>query len=96
MDEYVKDIQIDSWAIFEKIDLTKREGKPVYKIMDLQGTWVANEHIGINTNYFLRKNIINTRDDIFYLGFYTYIGEYYDIGKMVDRPVIKSSVKPET
>jgi hypothetical protein len=35
MDEYIKDIQIDAWAIFEKIDLAKREGKPVYKIMDV-------------------------------------------------------------
>ena len=35
IDEYIKDIQIDTWAIYEKIDLTKRKGKPVYKIMDL-------------------------------------------------------------
>lgn len=96
MDEYVQDIQIDSWAIFEKIDLTKREGKPVYKIMDLQGTYVSSHSVGINTNYFLRKNIINTRDDVVYLGFYSYVGEYYDIGKMIDRPQIKSDLKPET
>jgi hypothetical protein len=44
----------------------------------------------------LRKNIINTRDDVVYLGFYSYVGEYYDIGKMIDRPKIKSDLKPET
>lgn len=31
-----------------------------------------------------------------YLGFYSYVGEYYDIGKMIDRPRIKSDLKPET
>jgi hypothetical protein len=49
-----------------------------------------------DTNYYLRKNIINTKDDWVYLGFYSYIGEYYDIGKMIDRPIIKSELKAGT
>lgn len=87
---------MDAWAVYEKIDLTKREGKPVYKVMDLKGSWVFNEHVGTNTNYYVRKNIINTKDQYFYLGFLSFVGDYYDIGKMIDRPIIKSELKPET
>ena len=92
MDQYVKDIQIDTWAIYEKIDLAKREGKPVYQVMDMQGTWIANEETAINTNYYLKKNIINTRDAVLYLGQLSYSGEFYDIGKMINRPIIKTGV----
>ena len=96
MDVYIEDIQIDSWAVYEKIDLTKRDGKPVLKIMDVQGTWVFNEHTAVDTIYYLKMNIINTMDDYVNLGFYSYIGEFYDIGKMIDRPIIKSSNKAGT
>jgi hypothetical protein len=68
MDDYVRDIQIDSWAIFEKINLAQRQGKPVFQVMDLQGTWIPSQDVSINTNYLIKKNIINTKDEIFDLG----------------------------
>jgi hypothetical protein len=43
----------------------------------------------MNTQYSLKKNIINTKDELLYLGQLTYVGEFYDIGKMIERPIIK-------
>ena len=63
------------------MDLTKREGKPVYLVMDLMGTWIAYENIAISTYYSIKKNIIVTKDDLFYLGQISYMGDFYDIAK---------------
>jgi hypothetical protein len=35
MEKYVRDIQVESWAIYEKIDFKIREGKPTFRIMEL-------------------------------------------------------------
>ena len=41
-------------------------------------------------NFYLRQNIIATKDDLVYLGQYTYIGYFYDVGKFINRPRFKT------
>ena len=89
MDKYVRDIQVDPWAIYEKVNFAIRHGKPTFRVMDLLGTYLYDDKIAIQKNFYLSKNIIKTKDDIFYLGQYTYIGYFYSIGNMVDRPLLK-------
>jgi hypothetical protein len=96
LEEYVRDIQIDTWAIYEKIDLSKRKGKPVYKVMDIQGTWIYNSEVATSTQFSLKKNIINTKDEVLYLGQLTFVGEFYDVGKLIDRPIIKTGASQES
>ena len=41
-----------------------REIKPVFLIMNLFTTDVLNGENVINNNFYIRKNVINTKDDI--------------------------------
>jgi hypothetical protein len=45
-----------------------KEIKPVFKMMDMHVTDVLNGLNVMNNNFFLRRHIINTKDDFFYLG----------------------------
>jgi hypothetical protein len=52
--------------------------KPIFKVMDLMLTNVlGGEHVNLN-NFFISKNVINTKDEYLYFGQYTYIGEYFN------------------
>lgn len=86
-------MQIDAWAVQEKMDFLKYGGKvekPVYRVMDLYTTDLINEKNVPDHNFFLRRNIINTMDDYFTLGQSTYEGEYYSVGKFVNRPKLRN------
>ena len=42
--------------------------KPVFLIMDLLFTDLLNGSNVPTNNFYIRRNVINTKDDIFYLG----------------------------
>jgi hypothetical protein len=54
-------------------------------------TDVINEKNVPNNNFFLRRNVINTKDDFFYIGQLTQYGEYFTVGKFVNRPKVRDS-----
>lgn len=66
-----------------------REIKPVFKMMDLHVTDVLNGVNVMNNNFFLRRHIINTKDDYFYLGQLTLYGEYFSIAIFLNRPTLR-------
>lgn len=71
IDEFYKDIQVDSWVIQEKMNFLLYGGeliKPVFLIMDLLFTDLLNGSNVPTNNFYIRRNVINTKDDIFYLG----------------------------
>lgn len=45
-----------------------QEIKPVFLIMDLFATDLLNEKNVANNLFYIRRNVINTKDDFFYIG----------------------------
>ena len=45
-----------------------KEIKPIYKVMDLIQTDLIGGEFVTNNNFFIRRNLINTKDEIFFLG----------------------------
>jgi|TARA_B110001450_G_C17635976_1_gene487190 hypothetical protein len=63
--------------------------KPVFLMNDMFLTNVLNE-VNVPENlFFLRLNVINTKDEFFYIGQLTMEDEYFDVGKMVQRPTVR-------
>jgi hypothetical protein len=60
--------------------------------MDLKGTFLYDDKIATQMNFYLSKQIIETKDDYFYLGQYSYKGYFYALGKQVMRPVLKQGL----
>ena len=57
--------------------------KPVFLMNDLFMTNVLNEKNVANNIFYLRYNVINTKDDYFYYGQLTMADDFFDIGKLV-------------
>ena len=62
IEKYVRDIQIDAWAVYEKINFQIRDGKPTFRVMDLQGTYIYDEKVAPQINFYLTKQNIETKD----------------------------------
>lgn len=63
--------------------------KPVFLMNDLFLTNVLNEvNVAMNL-FYLRLNVINTKDEFFYIGQLTMEDEYFDVGKVVHRPIVR-------
>lgn len=63
--------------------------KPVFRMMDILTTDVLNGPNVANNNFFLQLNVINTKDEYAYLGQLTQYGEYFSIGKFINRPTVR-------
>jgi hypothetical protein len=90
--EFKNDIQVDAWALQEKMDFLFYGGrltKPVFLMMDIYTTDLLNEVNVPNNNFFLRRNVINTKDEFFYIGGLTQYAEYFSMGKFVSRPTVR-------
>ena len=76
----------------EKMDFLFYGGrltKPVFLMMDIYTTDLLNEVNVPNNNFFLRRNVINTKDEFFYIGGLTQYAEYFSMGKFVSRPTVR-------
>ena len=92
IDTYVKDVQVDAWAVYEKVNFQIRDGKPTFRVMDVQGTYVYDDKHASQVNFYLSKQVCETKDSYFYLGQYSYKGYFYNIGKMVPKQLIKQGL----
>ena len=63
--------------------------KPVFLMNDLFMTDLLNEKNVAQNNFYLRFNVINTKDEYFYIGQLTQYDEFYDVGKVVSRPQVR-------
>lgn len=57
--------------------------KPVFLMNDIYMTDILNTKNVANNLFFLRKNVINTKDEFFYIGQLTMYDEFFDVGKLV-------------
>ena len=60
IDEYVKDVQIDTWNMFEKINYGDYVGKPVYRVQDILGSYMINPGKVDNLVLYFRQHYIET------------------------------------
>ena len=63
--------------------------KPVFLNMDLFVTDLLNEKNVVDNNFYIRRNVINTKDEFFYIGQLTQYGEFFDVGKHMVRPKVR-------
>ena len=92
IETYYEDIQVDAWALQEKMNFLMYGGKtikPVFLMMDLYVTDLLNEKNVANNLFYIRRNIINTKDEFFYIGQLTQIAEYFEVGNHVVRPTVR-------
>jgi hypothetical protein len=66
------------------------EEKPVFRPMEMftSDALKVSGASGVipNRNFYLSRNVINTIDEYLTLGAYTYEGEYYSVGKYINKP----------
>ena len=71
IDDFYYDIQVDTWALQEKMNFLEYGGKtkkPVFLMNDLYMTNVLNAQNTAFNLFYLRLNVINTKDEFFYIG----------------------------
>ena len=89
IEEYVKDLQIDTWNMFEKIDYTDYIDRPAYRVQDIIGSSLVTPGRVDKLILYLRQHYVETQDEWMQLGQYTFKGYFYQIGKTVNRPTVK-------
>ena len=81
--DYVKDIQLDTWVAFYKMDFLDKVQQSTYKVNDIFDSQMLNadRNTIVQRNYmYLRKNDMQLEDDFLQFD-YTGVGTYYDVGK---------------
>lgn len=68
IDEYIKDIQVDSWVIQQRIDFSLYEVKPIQVGMQLLDTHILNNDYTAENVMTLRQHTITTEDAFLQLG----------------------------
>ena len=43
IEEYIEDLQVDVWTQFEKINYQEYEGKPIYRVQDIVGSFLMSK-----------------------------------------------------
>lgn len=77
IDEYIKDIQVDSWVIQQRIDFSMYDIKPIKTGMQLLDTHVLNNDYTAENVMTIRKHSIITEDDLLQLGQITRDDTFY-------------------
>ena len=65
---WIKDLQIDTWAIYEKVNFGNYDSKPTFRVMDKLSIHLASERETIINNVALYYNTIETEDSLLRLG----------------------------
>lgn len=66
IDEFISDIQVDSWSKNEELDFNEFEKRPTFKIQGLLGSYLLNNHTIQNEMLSLREHEIEMEDDRFF------------------------------
>lgn len=65
IDEYIRDIEVETWAIHNTVDFTIYGELPVDPKMDLININVMDENFALIDNVAISKNMVYTQDDYF-------------------------------
>ena len=95
IDDYIRDIEVGTWAIYNSVDFTIYGELPIQTKMDLIKFNVMDEKFALIDNLSIAKNMIYTQDDYFQLGQYTHIGEFYDVHNVLPSKVTHK-IMPKT
>ena len=88
LEDFIKDIQIDSWIVYKKMNFTDRQAEPTFIVQDVYDSQVLSDPLDatgnlakVNVNQiYIRGNDITTLDQFVNLG-PTFSGIFYDIFK---------------
>lgn len=90
--DYIKDISVETWAVYSKMNFTERRFEPSFRVYDLFHSTVINtdQNAPLARNYmYLRRNTATTEDNLIYPFFYDFNEKWYDVGKQIERPLTK-------
>lgn len=65
INEYIRDIEVETWAIYNTVDFTIYGELPVTPKMDLININVMDENFALIDNIAIAKNEVYTQDDYF-------------------------------
>jgi predicted AlkP superfamily phosphohydrolase/phosphomutase len=65
IDDFIKDIQVDSWSKNEELDFNEFIKRPTFKVQALLGSYLLNNHTIQNEMLSLREHGIYMEDDRF-------------------------------
>lgn len=89
---YVRDVELDTWVTFRKMNFSDKIGEPNFIATDIFDAIMLNadpNHI-IERNYmYLRKNFQEMEDTYYPFEYFSYEGDFYDVGKQFNRPLVK-------
>ena len=85
IDEWIKDIQIDSWVVQQSMDFEVYNEKPIFNDQKYLRSWLLSPTVSTNVYQMITKNFISTKDSWF-PNIETYSGEFYKITEIVHRP----------
>ena len=58
INEWLRDVQIDTWTVYEKMDFQKYHERPTFRIHEKHEVFVLSEKRTIKSNVGLVKNVI--------------------------------------
>ena len=83
---------VDTWVTFRKMNFTDKIGEPNFIATDIFDSKMLNakvDHV-IERNYiYLRKNFQETEDTVYPFEYFSYEGDFFDVGKQFNRPLAK-------
>ena len=82
--------------MYNRMNFTDREGMPTFRVSDFFFSTVLSTKTDglIDRNYiYLARNKVATEDNYLYPFDYDQQGEYYDVGKQILRPMVKTYSK---
>lgn len=65
INEYIRDIEVETWAIYNTVDFAIYGELPVHPKMDLININVMDENFALIDNIAIAKNEVYTQDDYF-------------------------------
>lgn len=89
----MKGIQVDTWAIYHKIDFKNYTTYPTYKVMPVFGSQLlgATSSSGIMTAKILNmvRHMFEMEDDLIHFGQKTSRGNFFQLESNYDAPILK-------
>ena len=92
IDDFIRDITVDTWALFEKMDFNAYDRKPVFTLMENFGTYLLDPEVGPNVMLLLRKHSLETEDSYMRLGQLSEEGTFFQIARTLNRPSARVAV----
>lgn len=90
LDEFLKEVSIDYWAIQDRLDLTEHDKKPTRKVMQILGQHILSKDTVLRDTISIEQVKYETRDHFIHFGEPTERGEFYQVSDVVNRPLFKS------